>query len=98
MENDDRYTHLMSATNPWEARMCSEFLRAQGIEAHVLNEQHNSMEPYLAPLVPCRVMVPREDHERSLELLAELRSAPTEEVDELSEDDDDGPESDESDL
>lgn len=91
MENDDRYIHLTSATNPWEARMCSEFLRAQGIDAHLLNEQHNSLEPYLAPLVPVRVMIPKEDHARALELLEELKSAPTEPVDELREEDDDPP-------
>jgi len=83
-----RYTELANSGNTWDAHMCAEFLRSNGIDAHLLNDQHNSMEPYLAQMVPVRVMVPTDELDRANRLLEDLENAPTEDIPELRAEDD----------
>ena len=78
-----RYTELTSVSHTWDAHMCSEFLRSNGVDAHLLNDQHNSMEPYLAQMIPVRIMVPTDQVDLANKLLQELADAPAESVPEL---------------
>ena len=89
MSDDTRFTMVASFGLPWEANICCDFLKAQGINAHMLNDHHNSMEPYLGigEIVPIRVMVPTEDLAAAQRHLEELETAQLEDVPELQPED-----------
>jgi hypothetical protein len=89
-DNTPQFSLLKSTANTWDAHMCCEFLRSRDVDAHLLNDQHNSMEPYLAQMIPVRVMVPTDELERAQLLLDQLETAPTEPTEELDGDESDG--------